>query len=182
MNLSFRILLAVYGFCLTIVSFFMMVITFRPDIFDRMAGFLSTQLNNSRNTAFIVFIVGFLFFSMSLTFLLSGFKSSKDKKAVSKHTNIGEVKISLGAIENIALAAAKKLNGVKETKAYVLKASDSVSILIKTVVMADINIPALSEDIQVRVKKSIEESSGVLVNDVRVVVENIYAGYKSRVE
>lgn len=182
MNLSFRILLAVYGFCLTIVSFILMIVTFRPDIFDRMAGFLSDQLSTNRNASFILFIVAFVFFSISLTFLLSGFKSSKDKKAVSKHTNIGEIKISLGAIENIALAATRKLNGVKETKAYVFKASDSVSVLIKTVVMADINIPALSEDIQVRVKKSIEDSSGITVSHVRVVVENIYTGYKSRVE
>lgn len=182
MNLSFRILLAVYGFCLTIVSFILMIVTFRPEIFDGMANYLSLQLNTNRNASFILFIIAFIFFSISLTFLLSGFKSNKDKKAMSKHTNIGEVKISLGAIESIALAASRKLNGVKETKAYVFKAADSVSIVIKTVVMADINIPALSEDIQVRVKKSIEESSGITVNHVKVIVENIYTGYKSRVE
>lgn len=182
MNLAFRILLAVYGFCLTIVSFVLMIITFKPEIFDKISSDLSYQLTSNRNASFVVFIIAFIFFSISLSFLLSGFKSSKDKKAVSKHTNIGEVKISLGAIESIALTAAKKLSGVKETKAYVYKSYDSVSVLIKTVVMADINIPALSEDIQVRVKKSIEDSSGIIVSDVKVIVENIYTGYKARVE
>ena len=48
--------------------------------------------------------------------------------------------------------------------------------------MPDINIPALLEDIQLRVKKSIEETSGILVDDVKMFVENIYTGYRSRVE
>ena len=127
-------------------------------------------------------LVAFIFFALSLTFLLSGFRSDKDKKAVSKHTNIGEIKISLDTIENIALGASRKLNGVKEAKANLFKREDGVAIVVRTVVLPDINIPLLSEDIQVKVKKAIEDSTGIKVSDVRVVVENIYSGYRSRVE
>jgi len=55
-------------------------------------------------------------------------------------------------------------------------------IFIKTIVMPDINIPALLEDIQLKVKKSVEETTGIVVNEVKVSVENTYTGYRSRVE
>jgi len=183
MNLGFRILMAVYGFCLTIVSIITMIVTLKPDLFDRIATNISFELQQNRNFSFILFIIGFIFFSMSLTFLLSGFKSPKDKKAVKKHTSIGIIKISHSALENIALNATRKINAVKDAKAYIYTAGeDAVSVTVKAVVLADVNIPILSEDIQVRVKKSVEESSGINVTEVRVIVENIYSAYKARVE
>lgn len=181
-NIFFRVLLAIYAFCLTIASLFAILITLKPDIFNWLSNYISDVVLQSSGTKFAMLLISFIFFILSLTFLFSGFKYDKDKKAVSKHTNIGEVKISLNSIENIALSASRRLNGVKDTKAYIYKRDSGVSVMIKAVVLADINIPALSEDIQVKVKKSIEESTGILVEEVKVIVENIYTGYKSRVE
>ena len=48
--------------------------------------------------------------------------------------------------------------------------------------MQEGNIPLLSEDIQGKVKNAIEESFGIKVNEVKVLIENIYTGFKSRVE
>jgi hypothetical protein len=158
MNIFFRILLAVYAFCLTIISGVIMLIPFKKDILDRIYFSLSDILENSYSTFAMLFIT-FIFLGLSLTFLLSGFRNDKDKKAVSKHTSIGEIKISLSSIESIALTASKRLNGVKDTKASIIKHDDAVSIILKLIVMADINIPALSEDIQVKVKKAVEETS-----------------------
>jgi len=183
MNLGFRILMAVYGFCMTIVSIVIMVVTLKPELFDVMSDNISFQLHQNRNFSFILFIIGFIFFSMSLTFLLSGFKSPKDKMAFKKHTNVGIVKISHSAIENIALNATRKINAVKDAKAYIYATGeDTATVIIKAVVLSDVNIPVLSEDVQVRVKKSVEESAGINVTEVKVIVENIYSAYKARVE
>jgi len=184
MNIFFRVLLAVYAFCLAIVSAIAMVITIKPVVFEFIYNYLADSVLGSRSASVIMFIIAFIFFILSFTFLLSGFKGSKDRKAVSRHTNIGEIKISLHSIENIALNASKKLNGVRDTRAHVEKIDDNVSIVIRVVVMPDINIPMLSEDIQVKVKKSVEESSGISVNEVKVVVDSIHSSttYKPRVE
>lgn len=182
MNIFFRILLAIYAFCLTILSLVSMMFVFKPELFKRMSAYIIDNVLYSRNELIAMFIISFVFFSLSITFLMSGFRSAKDKKGVSKHTNIGEIKISLDTLESIALGASKKLNGVKETKASLVKQEDGISVVVRAVVMSDINIPLLSEDIQVKVKKSIEDSSGIKVNDVKVIIENIYTGYKARVE
>ena len=181
MNILFRVLLAIYAFCLAIISLVTMIITIKPEVLESIYQYI-TKTVLPGNGSFIMLFIAFIFFALSVTFLLSGFKSDKDKKAVSKYTNIGEIKISLNSIESIALAASRRLNGVKESKAYVTKLGDGVAVVIKALVLADINIPALSEDIQVKVKKSIEDSSGITVTDVKVLVENIYTGYRSRVE
>lgn len=182
MNIIFRILLAFYAFCLTVISLISMLVTLRPEMLDKTSTFLMENVLTNQGLTILLLIVEIVFFGLSLMFLLSGVKSEKDKKFISKYNNVGEIKISLNTIESIALAASKKLGGVKDNKAYVTKQGDNVSIYIKTIVMPDINIPALLEDIQKKVKKSVEETSGITVNEVRVSVENIYTGYKSRVE
>lgn len=182
LNLFFRILLTIYAFCLTILSLITAMIFFKIPIFIKILDYLRSDILQDSKYSITMSIVSLVFFGISIVFLLSGVKTSKDKKAVSKYTNIGEIKISLNSIESIALAASRRLNGVRETKASVINIADTVSITIKAVVLPDINIPALSEDIQVKVKSSVEECSGVKVNDVRVIVDNIYTGYKARVE
>lgn len=182
MNLVFRILLTIYAFFLMIISFIAASITVKPAVFDRIYRYLAEDVLLDRNSRLIMFVITLIFLILSIMFLFSGFKSNKDKKAVTKYTNIGEIKISLNSIESIALSASRKLMGVRETKASVTKQMEGVSIIIKAVIMNDVNIPSLSEDIQVKVKTSVEETTGILVQDVKVLVENIYTNYKSRVE
>ncbi|NJD03553.1 MAG: alkaline shock response membrane anchor protein AmaP [Ruminiclostridium sp.] len=186
MNIFFRVLLAFYAFCLAVISAIIMLITVKTDFFEIIYRNLDDYvfLNDSPGPRIAMFLIGLLFFVLSLMFLLSGVKSNKDKKAVSKHTNIGEVRISLNSIENIALNASRKVNGVKESKAYVKRLEDSVAINVKMVVMPEMNIPAISGDVQERVKKSVEESSGIDVKEVKIIVDSIYSGAlsKTRVE
>lgn len=186
MNIIFRILLAIYAFCLALISALAMYITLRPAAYSGVSEYLEQNVFAEGATGFRIaaFVIALIFLALSLMFLLSGVKSSKDKKAVSKHTNIGEIKISLNSIENIALNASKKANGVKESKTLVKKSEDGVEVAVRIVVMPELSIPLISEDIQVRVKKSVEDASGISVKKVKVIVDSIYAGvaYKSRVE
>lgn len=184
MSIFSRVLLTIYAFCLAIISVIAMLINIKPEIFDSIYSFIAYDVLGKTKASIAMFIVAFIFFTLSITFLLSGLKSDKDKKAVSKHTNIGEIKISLNTIENIALGASRRSNGIKDTKASVEKHDDSVKIAIRAVVMPDINIPAISEDIQNKVKKSVEESSGISVSGVNVIVDDIHSvtTYRPRVE
>jgi uncharacterized alkaline shock family protein YloU len=182
MNIIFRILLAFYAFCLTVISIIAMIITLNPRVFQKTTDFVMESILPNRVSSILMFIIEVIFFGLSLMFLLSGVRSEKNKKSISKYNSVGELKISLNAIESIVLAASRKINGVKDTKAYISKEGSHVSIYVKTIVMPEMNIPALMEDVQLKVKKSVEETSGIVVNDVRVSAENIYTGYKSRVE
>ncbi len=182
MNIFFRVLLAFYAFCMAILSAFGMYIAIYPQAFVDISGSISEAIlaNEASALRIVVFIISLLFFVLSIIFLLSGVRSNKDKKAVSKHTNIGEIKISLNSIENIAINASRKVNGIKETKTLVKKADDGVEIEVRIIVMPDLSIPVISEEVQGRVKNAVEDASGITVKQVRVVVESIYTGITSK--
>ena len=186
MNIFYRVLLAVYAFCLALFSAVVMFITIRPRVYTYISDYLSGNVFVAGITGLkiAVFIIALVFFALSLIFLLSGVKSNKDKKAVSKHTNIGEIRISLNSIENIAHNASKNAVGVKDSKTLVKKAEDGVMIEVRMVVMPEMSIPTISEDVQNRVKKAVEEASGIIVKNVKVIVDSIYSGvtFKARVE
>lgn len=182
MNLFFRILLAIYAFCLAVFSAITMLMALRTDFYEAVFKYLVDNIftSSSPGPRIAAFLAAFVFFILSVMFLLSGVRSSKDKKGVSKHTNIGEVRISLNSIENIAVNASRKASGVKDTKTYVTRSEDAVSVVVRAVVLPDLSIPAISEDVQQRVKKSVEECSGIEVRDVKVIVDSIYSGVTSR--
>lgn len=184
MNIFFRVLLAAYAFCLAIISAICILITFRTEIFDSISSFLADVVLVDVSARILMFVIALIFFVLSLMFLLSGVKSNKDKRAVKKHTNIGEIKISLNSIENIALNTVKKLNGIRDTKTRVFKVNDTVSIAVNAIVMPEVNIPSVSEDIQEKVKASVEDYAGITVSDVKVIIDGIFSGpvYKARVE
>ncbi len=186
MNIFFRILLAVYAFFMAVISAVAMYLAVSTKmLYGALDLFRDILYGNSATSYRIaIFIISLIFFTLSVMFLLSGVKSNKDKRAVTKHTNIGEIRISLNSIENIAFTASKKVNGVRDSKISVAKLEDGVNIEARIVIMPDLSIPIISEDVQGRVKKSVEEASGVIVKQVKVIVENIYSGaiYKARVE
>lgn len=186
MNIFFRVLLAVYAFCLAVLSVFVMYIAFVPKVFTNITGLITRAFSSDIGATLrvIIFAAGLVFFAMSIMFLLSGVRSSKDKKAVSKQTNIGEIRISLNSIENVAINASKRCNGVRESKTFVRKADDGVEIEVRIIVMPDLSIPVISEEVQNRVKRSVEETSGIAVKNVKVIVDSIYSGvtFKPRVE
>lgn len=183
MNIFSRILLAVYAVFLIFISLITMIISLWSNVFYSVVGFFEAEIISSSMNLFIMFFIAFVFFVMSMIFLLSGFrKSAKEKKVISKFTNVGEITISLDAIESITLGVTKKFVGVRDAKADVCKVDNGVLITIKIVVLPELNIPLLSEDIQIKVKKSVEDTAGVNVNNVKVFIDNIYTGYKSRVE
>jgi len=162
---------------------FAMLITIRSDILTDTYTYLYKEVLANRNPSIFMFIIASIFFCLSLTFLLSGFKPEGDKKAIIKYNKNGDIKITLNSIENIALATSRKLAGIRDSKAYVTKVGESVSITVKAIVLPEINIPLLSEDMQIKIKSSVEEFTGVQVNSVKVLIESIFTGYKSsRVE
>lgn len=180
-NILFRILLTVYAFCLTLISLtaFLVFIGLIP--FDTVVNVIFSALGDVTSTVVLV-IISLIFSTLGIVFLLSGVSADKNRKAIVKFSEVGEIIISINTIENIALAASKKIAGLRDTKARVRKRDDSVSLEIITSVIPDMNIPSVSVEIQEKVKSAVEKTSGITVNDVKVLIENIHTGYKARVE
>lgn len=176
MNIIFRILLIIYAVCFAFVAVLAVLAAINNDVLGRIYYRLDTSIASSNYSGVIIAIIALFLLISAILFFMAGFRTNRDKKAVSKYTNIGEVKISLNSIENIALNVASEMSSIKDLKAFVSKADDNVSITIRGAVLPDVNIPLVSGELQEKVKNAVEENSGIGVAEVRVFIEGIYSG------
>ena len=85
----------------------------------------------------------------------------------------GEIRIAVVAVENMVLRVVQQTNGVKDNGRRVSHTPDGLVIQIKIKVMPDLALPDLVNELQARTKSYIEEITGLIVHEVRVLVENI---------
>lgn len=108
------------------------------------------------------------------TFLYAIF-GARMRKSRSKSNEIGMIDIGVGALENIALNAAKAAQaGIKTAKARVYAApEDQITVELSCVLYSDVEIPLQMAKIQDRVKKDVEKYTGIGVYQVKVKVNRV---------
>lgn len=106
---------------------------------------------------------------------------SKSKQAIVHERSMGQVSVALPAVESLAEKTVASVEGVKEARAKVETLPQGIGILLKVVVVPEVNIPTLSEEMQRLVKDKIFDVVGITVNEVRVAVDSFHIR-KTRVE
>ncbi|SFR02653.1 alkaline shock response membrane anchor protein AmaP [Desulfoscipio geothermicus] len=118
---------------------------------------------------------------MGVRLLWSGFKGERKKQAIVHEGNLGQVRVSLPAVESLSEKVVSAVQGVKEVRARVEAVPQGIAVNLRIVTTPDINIPRVAEDMQRQVKESIYDIVGISVHEVRVTVESFFAR-KPRVE
>ncbi|MGI6491763.1 MAG: alkaline shock response membrane anchor protein AmaP [Peptococcaceae bacterium] len=108
-------------------------------------------------------------------------KTKKSSYVVLREGALGEVNLSLQAIENLVEKVVTQMSGVKEVKPSVMTVPDGIGININVAVTPDVNMPQLTEEMQNKVKSRMYEVTGLTINTIKVVIENISV-HKPRVE
>ncbi len=132
-------------------------------------------------------VVGVAIFVLlfSIRFMSLGLFNKESNKGVDYVTEIGNIRISLETIENIALKAAKRVKGVRDLSARIrhdLKNS-TVNIGLRVVVDGETPVQEISEQLQHTVKSQVEKLTGVNVDQVPIfVAKTIQGKRKVRVE
>ncbi|HHX88048.1 MAG TPA: alkaline shock response membrane anchor protein AmaP [Firmicutes bacterium] len=111
----------------------------------------------------------------SLFLLLAiGFRSSRrPAETILQYSELGEVRISIAAIENMVLRVTQQHNAIKESNRKVVKTPRGLVVYLRAKVMPDLNLPSLASELQQNVNSYIEEVTGIKVAEVKVLVENI---------
>jgi len=118
--------------------------------------------------------IGSAMLLIALVLLSLGLRPSrKPANAVLKGSEFGEVLIPISAVENMVLRVIQQTQGIKDLERKVAFTGDGLVIRVKIRVMPDISLPALIGDLQSKIKEYLEEITGVVVHEVKVMVENI---------
>ncbi len=107
-------------------------------------------------------------------------KESDD--GIRQETEIGHVRISLRAVENLVYRTAREVQGIKDVEATVRPSPEGVAILISLVVHPNLPIPRISDEVTQRVRTQVRETVGVDVGDVSIDIRNISDEGRARVE
>ncbi len=111
----------------------------------------------------------------SLWLLSISLKKKEPVKAISQNTVHGQYMISFMAIESMILRSVKRIQGLREVHPKIVTKDNEIDILLKIVVASDYQIPAISNDIQEKVKNYVQEMGGVTVNQIKIFIDNVVA-------
>ena len=109
-------------------------------------------------------------------------KSSAGKKSWSEQsvvrpsfTSFGKLSIAHGALVTIISRAAEEVNGVKKAgRVHIIRQEENVILELSPVIYYGYHLHEVSREIQLAVKKRVEEMTGLTVKNVNVLVKNIF--------
>jgi uncharacterized alkaline shock family protein YloU len=180
-----RLLLFVFSLVVILAMIAILLFTFGVISLEDSTSFLSQVYENSMTAAVliaascVVLILAVRFFYLSIR------SSSPTVPSIDQRSELGDIRISLETVENLALKAAARTRGLKDLKARIKVDQAGLEVELRAVVDGDTSIPALSEEAQNGIKSHIEDITGIPVSRVSVYVANVVQSapaFKSRVE
>lgn len=123
---------------------------------------------------------GFVLILGLYIFLLSIFRQPSDHTVV-ENTSLGEINISLRAVENLLQQAALSVRGVRDVKPIIRSDEKGVYVYLKAIISHEVNIPQASKELQDKSREILENSAGIKVVEIRVNVVDINQDARARV-
>lgn len=142
-------------------------------------GFLNvtgTTLERLSGEAAAGIAAGFFILIAIIFFLAASLRRPSGKsevRSIVQFNELGEVRVAFAAIENMVLRISRQVKGIRETETRILYTDQGLDIFLKLKVLPDMQIPALVDELQGRVKDYVEDITGASVAEVKVLVENI---------
>jgi uncharacterized alkaline shock family protein YloU len=140
------------------------------------------QLYLQNDLRLIVIVVGALLIVGGIyLFYRSLYIKKKDKtvKYFATETEAGQVRVSVDAIEGIALNAIKSVSGIKEPKVKA-KLDENNQALIKLSALVNGNrpIPDLSAELQYAIKEEVEQIVGIPLANIEIAISDLATSHR----
>lgn len=124
--------------------------------------------------------VAAVFFLASLRLLVAGVSRSEPKETMLCQTPTGQVRVALSAVRSLIERTAKQVRGVRQTKIRLETGRLGMNVYLRIAVLPDLSVPAISDELQGRVRAALQETLQAEINDVQVLVEEIAADGKTK--
>ncbi len=175
MNLLEKIIFFFYNLVIAVLAVLFIVVSLRLVPLDTIGFYFHAFYNSGMQTQLNNLLIGLIFFFVSLRFIFITFqKNSKEQSStINYSTEIGDVKISVEAIETMATRTGRQIPGVRELVAKVVPTEFGAKIALKVSLDPDTSIPETSDKLQAEVKQYVERLSGIKIEKVLVVVKDV---------
>lgn len=171
MGIIDSIILTIYTLALMIVSALMVVGAVAPN-WIKPHLWIEDAMTSPRGKL-AVGLTGAIFFAVSIRLIFLAFRRKGGGQPVIHETELGDVRISLDAVENLVRKVARSIKGVREIKAVITNGKDGMHAALRGTISPEVSIPEVSEEIQSAVRQYVKRVVGVELVEVRLEVENI---------
>src|SRR5690606_14981724 len=127
-------------------------------------------------------LVALLLVGLALFLLAQVWQREPVPDRLRRTTQLGDVSISLRAVESLVHRAAHQVKGIAEVDVQVAAAGEELHIDLSLMVQPDMRIPDVTQAVQERVEAYVRETVGLPVSRVGVEVRNIARDARGRVE
>ncbi len=177
MGIFDRVILALFTLVMAVISFLFVVMAAAG--WQEPLGWVQDLLY-ATSGRWVVGILAGLSLVVSLRFLYFGFRRDRPDQTLIRDTDLGEVRISLSAVESLVTRVARGLKGVRDIRATVYSHEGGIGVRIRGVVSPEVNVPDTAREIQQAVTDYTKNVVGVAVTEVKVLVQNITNVTRSR--
>lgn len=180
-----KLLLFIFSIVVLIASFVLLVAAFGLIPLNGALNFVHDLYTDLKVAVPFISVTTIVLLLAARFLYLSVRRGKSSVPSIDQRTEFGDIRISLDTVENLSLKAAARSRGVRDLRARVKVNQAGIEIVIRAIVDGETPIPALTEEMQVNVKKHIEDITGIPVAFVSVFIANIQQStptFKSRVE
>ncbi|HEY8417669.1 MAG TPA: alkaline shock response membrane anchor protein AmaP [Limnochordales bacterium] len=127
-------------------------------------------------------LVALLLVGLALFLLVQVWQREPAPPRLRQTTQLGDISISLRAVESLVYRAARQVKGIAEVDVQVAAAGEELAIDLSLLVAPDLRVPDVTRAVQERVEAYVRETVGVPVSRIGVEVRNIARESRARVE
>ncbi|MFW6035259.1 MAG: alkaline shock response membrane anchor protein AmaP [Halothermotrichaceae bacterium] len=124
----------------------------------------------------------FLILFAASAWILQPFFVNEKRTTIIKKSELGDVDITIDALDSLVNTVALQQEGIIEIKNKMSADDNGLSIFLKAKVIPQSPIPQITENLQLIVKSYIEDTTGVTVSRVKVLVDDVSEGKEKVVE
>ncbi len=115
-----------------------------------------------------------LLFLVSSSILYPFFNVEQNyKKTLVNSTELGDINITLGALDNLVKKVVKREEGISDISTKLMDSESGLNIKLSLKIYSDYVIPELTDQLQKVVKSYLEDTTGVTVNQVSILINEI---------
>lgn len=177
MNLLEKIVFFFYNVVVAALSILFIIISLKLIPINVVGQYFQALYANSLQTMLSNALIGLVFLLVSLRFIFLSFQRQPDieysSTTINHTTEVGDVRISVEALEAMAFRTGRQIEGVRELVAKVIPTEIGAKIALKITLNPETNIPDTTDKLQVEVKNYVEAFSGVKIEQVMVVVKDV---------
>lgn len=170
MRLIDKLLFLLLALCFTALGILMIYSVLNAQM---VIGVVEDLLLHSQ---WLVVIAGAVIAFIGIFLVLNMLFTKKERIAKVSGNDIGQVTMSMEAIQSMINRTVSNIGGIKEVTPKLKIVGDKVAICLHITVQSDMIVPELGTTIQKAVKEDLETMAGVSIAEIKVLVSSVEEG------